>query len=105
MTCVEDSSRRHDDLRDLIAETMDEVPLLCSATSYTTQTLKSNQSYNHTVSRKPIKCNMSDDARLDIAVCGFWEWCEIAFFDYKGFLTCISVYTLNRTKTANPVHF
>ena len=29
--------------------------------------------------------NITDDARLDIAARGFWERCEMAFFDIRGF--------------------
>ena len=33
----------------------------------------------------PSGSNIADDARLDIAARGFWERCEMAFFDIRVF--------------------
>ena len=71
MTCVKGGfiHRRHDDLRDflifLIAETMDEV--------YSNTKIEPKL---QPLSRESLKCNMSDEVRLDIAACGFWQWGE-----------------------------
>ena len=68
------SLRRHDDLRDLIAETMDEV---YSNTKFEPKL--------QPLSGESLKCNTSDEARLDIAARGFWQRGEIAFFDVRVF--------------------
>ena len=68
--------RRHDEIRDLLAATIDEV--------------------SHDVSTEPAltplsgeilppSANKADDARLDIAARGFWQRCEKAFFDVRIF--------------------
>ena len=68
--------RRHDEIRDLPAATIDEVAHDVSIepppTPLSGEIL-------------PSSANTTDDARVDIAARGFWQRCEKAFFDVRVF--------------------
>ena len=68
--------RRHDEIRDLLAATIDEVAHDVSTepalTPLSGETL-------------PPSANIADDARVDVAARGFWQRCEKAFFDVRVF--------------------
>ena len=78
MTCTNGGyiHRRHDKIRDLFAELIDEV-----ATEV--QTEPPLQPLSGEV--LPSGANTEDEARLDIAARGFWQECEMAFFDVRVF--------------------
>ena len=76
MTCTNGGyiHRRHDKLRDLFAELLDEV-----ATEVQTEPPLQPLSGE----LLPKGSNKEDEARLDIAARGFWQECEMAYFDVK----------------------
>ena len=78
MTCLKGGfiHRRHDDLRDLLAKSLKEV-FSETATEPRLQPLTGEQF--------AASSNTSPDARLDIAVRGFWQRGEMAFFDVRVF--------------------
>lgn len=78
MTCTNGGyiHRRHDRIRDLFAELIDEV-----ATEV--QIEPPLQPLSGEV--LPSGANTDDEARLDIAARGFWQECEMAFFDVRVF--------------------
>ena len=78
ISCLKDGffHRRHDELWDIVANLLDEVAydvrVKPSLTPLTGEGL-------------PSGSNIADDAHLDIAARGFWERCEMAFFDIRVF--------------------
>ena len=68
--------RRHDRLRDLFAGLLDKV-------AHEVHTEPGLQPLSG--ERLPGGANCQDDARVDIAARGFWQDCEMAFFDVKVF--------------------
>ena len=78
MTCVKGGfiHRRHDDLRDLVADLM-------------------NETFNEVITEPGLQpltgevmkkgSNTSEEARLDIAARSFWQRGEMAFFDVRIF--------------------
>ena len=68
--------RRHDELRDIVANLLDEVAYDVRVEPPLTPL---------TGEGFPSGSNIADDARLDIAARGFWERCEMAFFDIRVF--------------------
>ncbi len=65
--------RRHDGLRDIFANLLEEV-------AYDVRVEPPLTGEN-----LPSGSNIADDARLDVAARGFWERCEMAFFDVRVF--------------------
>ena len=78
MSCMKGGyvHRRHDRLRDLFAGFMDEI-----ASEVQTEP----QLQPLTGENLPPGANREHDARLDIAARGFWQTCEMAFFDVRVF--------------------
>ena len=68
--------RRHDRLRDMFAELINQV-------AAEVQTEPPLQPLSGEI--LPAGTKTDDDARLDIAARGFWQECEMAFFDVKVF--------------------
>ena len=68
--------RRHDELRDVVANFLDEVDYDVRVEPPLTPLSGEGL---------PSGSNTADDARLDIAARGFWERCEMAFFDIRVF--------------------
>ena len=68
--------RRHEEFRGMLANLLDEVAydvrLELPLTPLTGELV-------------PSVSNIADDARLDIAARGFWERCEMSFFDVRVF--------------------
>jgi hypothetical protein len=83
--------RRHDEIRDLLAATIDEVAYDVSIepplTPLSGEIL-------------PSSANTADDARVDIAARGFWQRCEKAFFDVRVFNPYASTHR-NQTLTSS----
>ena len=68
--------RRYDELRDIVANLLDEVAYDVRVEPPLTPL---------TGEGLPSGSNIADDARLDIAARGFWERCEMTFFDIRVF--------------------
>ena len=78
MSCLKGGyiHRRHDRIRDMIADLLDGV-------SANTQIEPMLQPLSGELI--PSGANTEDEARLDIATRGFWQECEMAFFDVRVF--------------------
>ena len=78
MSCLKGGyiHRRHDRLRDMFAELIEDV-------AYSTQVEPPLQPL--TGENIPANANHENEARLDIAARGFWQQCEMAFFDIRVF--------------------
>lgn len=78
MSCMKGGyvHRRHDQLRDLFARLLDTV-------ANEVQTEPALQPL--TGEQLPTGANCEDEARLDISARGFWQRCEMAYFDVRVF--------------------
>ena len=78
MSCLKGGyiHRRHDRIRNMIADFLDGI-------SPNTQIEPSLQPLSGEL--LPSNANSEDEARLDIATRGFWQECEMAFFDVRVF--------------------
>ena len=78
LTCMKGGfiHRRHDRIRDVIAIALDEV---------TSEVQTEPHLQPLTGESFPPSTNKENDARLDIAARGFWQKCEMAFFDVRVF--------------------
>ena len=74
MSCMKGGyvHRRHDRLRDMFADLVNEVAHEPALQPLTGEVL-------------PAGSNCEHDARLDIAARGFWQQCEMAYFDVRVF--------------------
>ena len=68
--------KRHNRIRDMLANFLDDVAHGVH-TEPSLQPLSGKQ--------LPEGSNLSDEARVDVAARGFWQECEMAFFDVKVF--------------------
>ena len=69
--------RRHDRLRDLFANLLNGVAHEVQIEPPPLQPLSGE--------KLPTSANRDDEARLDVAARGFWQQCEMAFFDVRVF--------------------